>query len=67
MAATTIPRAASHLVDELYDRHVNLVCTAAADPVSLYRGRKLAQAFERTTSRLIEMQSADYLALAHRG
>ncbi|WP_246372879.1 cell division protein ZapE [Marilutibacter spongiae] len=56
-----------HLVDELYDRHVNLVCTAAADPVSLYGGRKLAHAFERTSSRLIEMQSADYLALEHRG
>ncbi|QDH68795.1 cell division protein ZapE [Marilutibacter alkalisoli] len=55
-----------HLIDELYDRHVNLVCTAAADPVSLYRGQKLAHAFERTASRLIEMQSAEYLALEHR-
>lgn len=55
------------LVDEFYDRHVNLVCTAAAAPPALYTGHKLAAAFERTGSRLIEMQSADYLALEHRG
>jgi len=55
------------LVDELYDRHVNLVCTAAAPPPLLYAGERLAGAFERTASRLIEMQSADYLALEHRG
>ena len=54
-------------VDELYDRHVNLVCTAAAAPIALYTGHRLAAAFERTASRLIEMQSADYLALEHRG
>jgi cell division protein ZapE len=56
-----------HLVDEFYDRHVNLVCTADAAPPALYRGDKLAGAFERTASRLIEMQSAEYLALEHRG
>ena len=55
-----------HLIDELYDRHVNLVCTADADPVALYAGQKLGFAFERTASRLIEMQSAEYLALEHR-
>ena len=55
------------LVDELYDRHVNLVCTAAAAPPLLYAGNKLAAAFERTASRLIEMQSGEYLALEHRG
>ncbi|KRA17119.1 cell division protein ZapE [Lysobacter sp. Root604] len=55
------------LIDELYDRHVNLVCTAAAAPTELYRGHKLGGAFERTASRLIEMQSAEYLALEHRG
>ena len=54
------------LVDELYDRHVNLVCTAAAAPMDLYTGRKLTGAFERTASRLIEMQSTDYLASEHR-
>jgi cell division protein ZapE len=56
-----------HLVDELYDRHVNLVCTADAAPTALYAGERLQAAFERTASRLIEMQSADYLALEHRG
>ena len=56
-----------HLVDELYDRHVNLVCTAAAPPPQLYGGHRLAAAFERTASRLIEMQSAEYLAREHRG
>lgn len=56
-----------HLIDELYDRHVNLVCTAAAAPPALYSGKKLAHAFERTTSRLIEMQSAEFLSLEHRG
>ena len=55
------------LVDELYDRHVNLVCTAAAPPPALYAGERLAGAFERTSSRLIEMRSAEYLALEHRG
>jgi cell division protein ZapE len=56
-----------HLVDELYDRHVNLVCTADTPPTDLYTGERLRSAFERTASRLIEMQSADYLALEHRG
>ena len=56
-----------HLIDEFYDRHVNLVCTADAAPMQLYAGQRLAAAFERTASRLIEMQSADYLALEHCG
>ncbi|MEO7251325.1 MAG: cell division protein ZapE, partial [Arenimonas sp.] len=30
-----------HLVDEFYDRHVNLLLSAAADPLSLYRGQRL--------------------------
>lgn len=55
-----------YLADEFYDRHVNLLLSAAAAPLALYQGRKLKQEFERASSRLIEMQSADYLALEHR-
>src|SRR5690606_34996189 len=55
-----------NLIDELYDRNVNLVCTAAADPVGLYTAQRLAGPFERTTSRLIEMRSTEYLAAEHR-
>ncbi|WP_411849515.1 cell division protein ZapE [Stenotrophomonas sp. LGBM10] len=55
-----------NLIDELYDRHVNLVCTATDSPVALYSGARLQGAFERTASRLIEMQSAEYLGTPHR-
>lgn len=54
------------LIDELYDRHVNLVCTADAAPAELYRGERLRGAFERCASRLVEMRSAEYMATAHR-
>ncbi len=50
------------MIDEFYDRNINLVVSADADPVSLYTGRRLEKPFERTTSRLIEMQSREYLA-----
>jgi cell division protein ZapE len=54
------------LVDELYDRNVNLIVSAAAPATELYKGERLAFPFQRTVSRLIEMQSADYLAREHR-
>ncbi|MGH8031624.1 MAG: cell division protein ZapE, partial [Luteimonas sp.] len=54
------------LIDEFYDRHVNLVCTAAAAPMGLYTGERLTGAFARCASRLIEMRSAQYMAMAHR-
>ena len=55
------------LVDELYDRNVKLVVSAAAPPGELYRGERLQFEFERTRSRLVEMQSHDYLARPHKG
>ena len=54
------------LVDELYDRQVNLIMSAAVPLDQLYAGKRLAFEFRRTLSRLIEMQSHDYLATEHR-
>jgi len=53
------------LVDEFYDRNVKLLISAAAPLDELYEGKKLAFEFERTRSRLTEMQSHDYLAKPH--
>ncbi|MGB8328001.1 MAG: cell division protein ZapE, partial [Steroidobacteraceae bacterium] len=54
------------LVDELYDHSANLVVAAAAAPAALYRGDRLVRDFQRTASRLVEMQSEEYLARGHR-
>jgi len=54
-----------NLVDEFYDRGVNLLLSAAAPPEGLYRGTRLAAAFRRTASRLTEMQTEEYLAKPH--
>ncbi len=53
------------LVDELYEHRVKLFASAQATPDDLYRRGDGAAAFQRTVSRLIEMQSKDYLALSH--
>jgi len=55
-----------NLVDEFYDRGVKLVLSAATPVTELYDGERLRAEFARTESRLIEMQSAQYLAAAHR-
>jgi cell division protein ZapE len=55
-----------HLVDELYDRNVNLALSAAVPILELYAGERLALEFQRTQSRLLEMQSEEYLAREHR-
>jgi cell division protein ZapE len=54
------------VIDEFYDRGVNVIVSAAAPPNELYQGEKLKFEFQRTSSRLTEMQSKEYLARAHR-
>lgn len=48
------------LIDALYEARVRLICTAAAEPEMLYVEGTGAFEFERTASRLREMQSADW-------
>ena len=53
------------LVDEFYDRGVKLILAADVPRDQLYAGKRLAFEFQRTRSRLIEMQSQEYLARPH--
>jgi len=54
-------------VDTLYDHRCKLVASAASSPDQLYERGTNAAMFERTASRLAEMQSQEYLALPHLG
>ena len=53
------------LIDALYEHGVKLFVTAAAAPEELYTKGDGAFEFDRTVSRLKEMQSADYMARGH--
>ena len=53
------------LIDTLYDQGVKLVASADAQPEQLYRRGENAKMFERTASRLDEMQSEDWLTRPH--
>lgn len=55
-----------NLVDEFYDRNVKLVLAAAKPLLELYQGGQLEFEFQRTVSRLQEMQSYEYLAREHK-
>ncbi|MCZ2723051.1 cell division protein ZapE [Marinomonas sp. 15G1-11] len=54
------------LVDEFYDRHVKLIISAEVPIHEIYTGTQLAFEYDRTVSRLLEMQSEEYLSLEHR-
>ena len=54
------------LIDEFYDRNVNVIFYAQAPIQQLYQGDQLKKPFERTVSRIIEMQADSYLTSAHR-
>jgi len=49
------------LIDTLYDRRIKVICSAATRPELLYLSGDNAAAFRRAASRLLEMQSLDYL------
>ena len=55
------------LIDELYEHKVNLVMAAETPPHQLYTEGRHAFEFERAVSRLMEMQSPEYLELQHVG
>lgn len=53
------------MIDIFYDHKVKIVISAAAEPDKLYCGERLAFEFQRTASRLNEMQTAQYLSKEH--
>lgn len=55
-----------NLIDEFYDRGVKVIMSASAPIHEIYEQGKLEFEFQRTTSRMLEMQSHDYLAREHR-
>ena len=55
-----------NLIDEFYDRNVNVLLSAEAALENLYVNGRLSFEFERTKSRLLEMQSREYLGKEHR-
>ncbi|MES0328379.1 MAG: AFG1/ZapE family ATPase, partial [Gammaproteobacteria bacterium] len=52
-------------IDALYDKQVKIILSAEAEPENFYTGDMLEFAFQRTLSRLIEMQSERYLSRPH--
>jgi cell division protein ZapE len=53
------------LIDALYEHRVDLVISADGPPETLYPEGHGAEEFQRTVSRLIEMQTRDYIARPH--
>jgi len=55
-----------HLIDVMYDRGIQLIVSAAVEVEQLYVEGPMRQEFQRTLSRLLEMQSEDYVLRHHR-
>lgn len=55
-----------NLIDEFYDRHVKVIISSEVGIADIYKGTRLAFEYDRTVSRLLEMQSEEYLSLEHR-
>jgi len=53
------------LVDECYERNVNLILSLEANLNEIYIGNRLSEPFKRTLSRLEEMRSKEYLSRPH--
>ena len=53
------------LVDECYERNVNLILSIETGLSELYAGERLSEPFKRTISRLEEMRSREYLSRPH--
>ncbi|GKS69518.1 cell division protein ZapE [Nitrosomonas sp. PY1] len=54
-----------HFIDALYEHNVKFLCSAVAPPQQLYCSGNIGFEFERVISRLMEMQSEDYLISGH--
>ena len=63
--ADDVARRFVSLIDVLYDHRVKLICSAEVDVHELYQQRFLDFEFKRTVSRLLEMQSSDYVGQSH--
>ncbi len=54
------------LVDEMYDRSINIIASFEKDLSEIYLGDEFRFQFNRTCSRLNEMQTKDYMSKPHR-
>lgn len=54
-----------NLVDELYEKNVNLIASSKFEVAQYYEGKKLSELFKRTKSRLLEMLTANYISRPH--
>ena len=66
VANEDVARRFVNLVDEFYDRSVKLIISAEVPLKDLYVGNRLQFEFQRTLSRLLEMQSHEFLARPHK-